>query len=419
MSEPTSKFNINFVRPVYLLGSDADVDQITKLLKPYYFLNPRTNKDLTVGRIEPHFIVVFADLSTPAAMQEVHKTFIATDGPLAHKIVYVLAPEALSREQLLFCQEIGARFVCAGETKNDDLRDHLRRICIEYHQTGSVDPIEEEIETAARAHDREGLHKLALRLRDMPETEDVLRLQINVHQHLTDLRRVEAALKRLLQINPQNLWAANALGKLYLRSGRGLEGLEILRKLSHFHELNSERLLMLGNAQAVVGDLEDAEASFNKGDQLVEGKDPRFKEGVAKVKLAQKDYDGALAVLSDKVFSQELISFLNMRAILSIRSDKFEEGVEYYDYAFKGAGGDNDVKAKLKFNIGLAYIRHGDLLKAQESFQESCDLGGQIFTRARAPLEKVSAAIRRTGRMKPSEAQKSGLLTETEWETLY
>ncbi len=422
MEEATSKFNINLLREVFVLGEHHHASLIKKLLKGYYFLALRDGKDLGASRPETYFIVYACDFSNPTSMQAVAKTFQSVESPLAHRILFIVQPNELSREQLLFAQEVGARYVAAGPGKTDDFKNYIKRICVEAHQVGSLEAYEDEIEVAYRASNWPDLAAILERLKALPESEDGLRLMAITAMRINDLRRAEGYLRRLLAVNSQNLWAANTLGKLFLRSGKANLGIEILTKLSQFHELNSERLLTLGNAHVQTGDTRAAEANFKMGDQLTGGADRRFREGLAKVKLADKDYQGALGLLGEQAMSEDVISFLNMRAIMSIRSDRFDEGVEYYNYAFKGAGTDKELQAKIMFNMGLAYVRTVDLDRAKECFKESCLLGGTKFQRAKKPLEIVVTAIKNKDKPKKSganEAKQTVDLDDIEWETLY
>lgn len=419
MEEATSKFNINLLREVFVCGEAHHVALIRKLLKGYYFLNLRDGKDLGSVRDDQHFVVFAADFTSTARMQEVAKAFGSIESPMAYGLLYLVQPNELSREQLLFAQEIGIRYVAAGPGKNDEFKEHIKRVCIESHQVGSLKAYEDEIEVAYRTHNMATLHKTLDRLKALPETEDGLRLLAINSMYLNDLRRAEGYLRKLLLLNNQNLWAANTLGKLFLRSGKAAQGIEVLSKLSQFHELNSERFLTLGNAYIQTGDTQLAEANYAKGDGLTAGSDRRFKEGLAKVKLADKDYQGALSLLGEQILSEDVLSFLNMRAIMSMRSDRLDEAMEYYGYALKGAGEDKDVQAKLKFNMGLAYIKNMDLEKAQACFRDSCLLGGPRFQRARGPLEIVANAIKNKGKIKHGQKTEQLVIEDVEWETLY
>lgn len=419
--EAISKYNINFVREVFFLGNDAEIASLKKLIKPFYFLHARDKDELENVGNAPFFVVVNADFTSPERMQATEQLFQGMR-PEAHLIAYVLAPVNLSREHLLFAQEIGARFVCSGSTKQDDLKEYLKRVCVEAHHTGALGPVQEELFQASIGRNKEAVEQVILKLKAIPETEETLRLQTQAYQILADFKRTDVTLKKILRLNPQNLWAANTLGRLYLKNGRALEGVEILRKMSLFHELSSERFLTLGDAQLSLGQTDAAEASFKQGAALAGDDDPRFQDGLAKVQLARNDFAGAISCLSGRPFSDDLIAFLNMRAIMSIKEGHLDEGLRYYQYAIDGTENApeeraNEVKAKLCFNMGLAYARSSDLVKAAECFRKSCEFGGDAFQKARGPLAAVTAIAKTRGHALIEEP-KVEPFEEAEWETL-
>jgi tetratricopeptide (TPR) repeat protein len=420
MEDAVSKYNINVHRDVFLIGEAHHAAVIKKLLKSYQFLTVRSVTELAAAHDEQHFVVAAVDFTNTRSIAFAARSFAQAGSPFTHRIVLAVSPDPISSEQRLFCNEIGARFVATGEGRYDTLKDYLKRICVEAHHVGSLAAFETDLANAAKAQDREAARRTLTKLRAIPgESEDLVRLQAVAYIQLNELRRAESLLKRLLAINPQNLWAANELGRLLLASGRGAEGIETLQKLSQFHELNSERMLELGNAYARAGLAREAEASFKSGDAMAPGADFRFKEGLAKVKLLDADYAGAVASLGAKELSREVLAFMNLRAIMAVRSRRVEEGIQYYKYAVDGCP-DKTLRAKLLFNMGLAYARLGDLESARSSLETSALLGGDRFSRARGPLEVVKNVIKSRDPSRPQHLPAAPIITDdADWETLF
>lgn len=421
--EATSKFNINVLRDVFVGGDEKFHNLIRKLIKSFSFLHARDIRELSQARFEMHFVLVGVDATTTRGLQACAQLFDMVESSLAQKIVYVAAPDALGQEQLLFFQEIGVRYVASGYNRNEDVKEHLKRICLETHQTGSLEAFAGDVERAHKASDLVGLRKVIGKMEDLAvKSEEALRLLAIACMHANVQKKAETYLRRMLQSNPQNLWAANMLGKSFLRAGRIAEGVEILQRLSSYHVLNGERLLALGDAYVDAGYTQEAEDQYQKGAGIAQSGDTRFQHGLAKVKLAQKDFQSALGLIASKVFSSDLISFLNLRAIIAIRADKFDESVDYYQCALSGCGDDRETQAKLLFNMGLAYVRGNDLTKAQKCFADSLALGGAKFPRAKAPLDIVKQLIKvraARGAGAPRDPKDLKELIEVEWETLY
>lgn len=424
MDEPISKFSINTVREFYLFGEGPHIALLQRLVKAFYFLAPRPGKDYSQNRPETHFVVAPIDFSNPPLVQTYVKLLSELTSPLAHKVAFVLNPDDLSDDQLLLMQEIGVRYVAMGAKRNEEFKDYVKRISLELHQIGTLDPYATELDIARRNGDMQATRRVAEKLKDLPvQSEEVLRMLAVAWIQANDFRRAEVTLRKLLALNAQNLWAANMLGRFYLKSGRVAEGVELLERLSKFHELNAERNLVLGDAYVSAGQTEKAEEHFAKGEALTDGADQRFRDGLAKAKLSAKDYVGAMALMSGRQLSAEVISYLNMRAILCIRGEKYTEGIEYYKFAFDGTGADDSVKAKLQFNMGIAYVRTQDWAKAEECFKVSAELGGKQFPRAQAVLRQVRTHIKAQAAAPKGVAKAAEKivdeLADADWETLY
>lgn len=415
-----ARFTINTTREVFLYGDAHYMSMLESQTKNFYFLHPRPASAYTSFREDMHFVVAAVDFNNSLRLQDTARLFTGLTSPMVHKLMYAVSPEQVTQEHLLFAWELGCRHVFSGRNRNDDYKEYMKRICVESSETGSLTQLEEEIARARLSGSREALQKLADRIKAYPrESEDLNRLLAIVYAELKEFKKSESALKKILQVNPHNLWAANTLAKQYLRSGRAATGIEMLKKLGQFHELNSERLLTLGRALVVSGDNSGAKKEFEKGGALTGGKDQRFGEGLAMVKVAEGDFSGATAQLASGELSPDMISFLNLKAILASRQGRFAESIRYYEFALSGAGQSQETKAKLKFNMALAFVKTGELEKASALFRESLELGGKQFQRARRPLELVSTLMKKKEKL--TEESRRDILGEDgeEWETLF
>ena len=421
MEAIANKYSINTNRDLFIFGDEHYFSLLSAQTKGYYFLNIRAGQDYSGFRKEMHFVVAVVDFTNTARVQKIARKFAEFTSPVVHKLLYAAAPNVLSQEHLLFAREIGCRFVFSGATKNDDFKEYLKRTCLESSQTGSLAELEEEWVKAKSAGNKVLMLKVIDKIKNLPrESEESVRLLATAFIDLHDFKKAETYLRKLLTINPQNLWAANTLAKQYLRSGRAALGIEIMQKLSQFHDINSDRQLTLGRALLIAGDDKAAQAQFEKGAAATGGQDARFGDGLAMVKVVQGDVKGASSFLDSKNLSNEVMSFLNLKAIMASKQNRFADSLRYYDFALAGTGDNSEVQAKLKFNMGLSYVRMNELVKAQSFFQESLKLGGKKFQRAKSPLEIVSNIIAKKSTLTDTTRREIlGGGDEEEWESVF
>lgn len=413
-----AKYNVTVNREIFIFGSAEEQEKVKRILAPLTFLMIREISLLEQKRPDMHFLIGFADFSDPRKLQYIARSFAAVKAQTAHKVIYANSPDRLSKEHLLFGAELGARFTAQGATKDEDLRKYIKKICVDVQEATSIAYYEQEMEKHYLAGDEAKLQVIAERLSEMPkDNEEVLRAQCLLSQYQGKFEKVEFYLKRLLQTNPQSLWAANGLGRLYLRSGRIAEGIELLEKLSQFHELNSERFLELGNAYINIGDAEHARNALEKGAELIQDPpgDERFKESKAKAEIIDRDAIKALSYLP-KPYSADMVAFLNMRAIIMMREGKKKEAMELYRMAWEGMPSDRIMRAKLRFNMGIGYVKVEQIDQALACFDESVRLGGADFGRAQRPLLIAKNVALAKKKNQPPAKEDERWTDELEWE---
>lgn len=423
-----SMYTVNRTYEVFLFGSTQFIAATKKSVGTLNFVAFPDKSTLQHPRDISFFAIAAVDFSRSETLQQAAADFAKIESPLVYKLVLVVSTQAMTQEQLLFCVEIGARFTFSGPVKEEDLRGYIKKVVLDSRQTGSQAFFAGEMAKFERNRDQSGLAILSERMgKELPETDESIRLFVNINVLLVRPKKVEAYLKRALALNPQSLWAANELGKLYLRTGRAAEGIELLEKLSQFNSLNGERFLELGNAYLNSGQSKKAETAFNQGDKIAPGRDDRFRDGMLKVAILDSDKKKMKEFMGTNTeYSKETVSFLNTRAIMAMRAGKHQEGLALYGTAISGSKSDSTITAKLRFNEGLGFMKAGKVDQAIASFEQSVKLGGTKFQKAGRNLKVAQSIARQQEKAisQPKTAEKtegsdSGQqMQEFEWETL-
>lgn len=373
---------------VVAVGADAQTEIIRRTLQALNFVQLKTAK--TVRDVDPaaHFLVIVADFGNANAVQSFSKFLMELGGFTGAKLLFAINPVQLTNEELLLGVELDVKQTFFGARRDEELKTFIKQRAIENSDTGSMSHVEGEVLKAIKRRDQTAIGLWYERLSAMPKTsEDANRLLALVCEEKRDFKRMVFHLKQTLSANPQNLWAANKLGQYYLRNRQIAEGIEILKRMSRFHELNAERMLVLGDAYLNVGKAAEAERALNKGNELTGGKDDRFKEGLAKVDVLKGDASKALERLGRKHLGNTVLSFLNTRAVMAVRNGNLSEGIQLYQQAISGCDPEQVlILAKILFNQGLAYVRNEQPEKAEGVFERSIELGGAAFDRAAKPL---------------------------------
>ncbi len=404
---------------VIAVGPDSHTETLRRTLVPLNFVQMKVARSEREVDANAQFLVVAVDFANMPVVQTLAKFVSSISGSFSGvTAVYAVNPVALTEQDLLFGVELGIKRTFFGPRRDEELRNFIKQQAVEITEHGSMAFIESEVLKSLKKGE-EALklqaEKLALMDRD---SEDVNRLSAMVFEARGDFKRMEFHLRQTLKSNPQNLWAANKLGQFYLRNRRVAEGIEILKKLSRFHELNSERLLVLGDAYLNCGKSSEASQALSRGDQLTGGKDERFKEGLAKVDLLHGDMASALKKVGKKHLSAPVLAFLNTRAVMAARAGMQDAGIKLYHEAVAGCDpADRIVMAKLYFNMGLALVRSSKIEDGIDAFVKSLDFGGTAFNRAEKPLGIAKLLVaRRAGGSERELASSQLTMDELEFE---
>lgn len=384
-----STFNLNRRRDLFVISDQYEIiTTMQKIASPFPSITVKDQKALEQGVGDLHFVVGAIDFQDGNSVREVARVFKNHTESSAQKISYIYNPDAPNEEQLFFCAEIGASLSIYGKDCKSDLRGYIKRVAIQAEQVGSITYYEDEVAKLLKRDDRAGLRALDERLSELDhDLEQTLRLRVQINQRLCNRVKVEYCLKRMLKVNPASIWAAYQLGVHYLRINRPAKGIDLLEKLSRFNELNVERILDLGEAYLNVGEIDRAEQTMEKGRSLTNGQDQRFNEGIAKAKIMRGDLEGALKATGQDYLSGGIVSYLNMRAVMAIKTKKIDDGLDLYQLALRKCVDDRLILSKLNYNMGLGLVKASRVVEAAEKFEKSVALGGDTFNRARGPLE--------------------------------
>ena len=183
-----------------------------------------------------------------------------------------------------------------------------------------------------------------------------------------------------------NIMALTGLGKCYFLQGKHEEAIRELGKANTLSARNIERLCIIGESQLNLKAPHKAKRAYGKILSL-DGSNEDATQGLEVSTNMESFMEENEEAISPE---QSIASILNMAAIAKVRTRKFSEGVEQYEAALKFVKDKSD-RARLTFNLGLAYVRAEDKEKAVEWFEKSAEFSkGTDFDKAGDYIERLS-----------------------------
>jgi CheY-like chemotaxis protein len=192
----------------------------------------------------------------------------------------------------------------------------------------------------------------------------------------------------------ESLFALNILGKSLMILRQFEQALKCFQKAQGVSPMNLERLVMIAETQAEIGDAVSAGATINKSKDI----DPDSKtvqDGEVKVALATGSSDAAKDILGKMESMSNIIGYLNNKAIAHAKCGFGKEGIEIYEKTIQSIPPDKrDILAIVNYNMALAKIRNGDLAGAMPDLDAVIAIPeSRVHKKAANLKERLSPAL--------------------------
>ena len=198
--------------------------------------------------------------------------------------------------------------------------------------------------------------------------------------HLGVEDKAEMVFLKAVEQKPNSAYLNNELGKIHLKRGELDDACKYLEKALQFSPDNIDRLCNLGNIELQKMHLDKAATYFNKASSI-DSEDKSVKGGkvlTANISEWLKEQDSIPASFA---------SMLNSIGIGMARNGSFNKCIEHYQSALKHVY-TPDLKAKVSFNLGLAYLRWRKAGKANNWFKAALN-HDPTFEKANHWMEKL------------------------------
>lgn len=228
------------------------------------------------------------------------------------------------------------------------------------------------------------------------------------HDHVDEALRTLEPFMHEGQKNPRIL---NIHGRALLKKGMFEEATISLQQADLINPLNIKRLISLGEAYLQLDNANRARASFNRALEL----DPDNKgaqKGMGTSLLLLGDINEALVFIRQISDPAEMASVFNAAAVIAIRGNRHQEGMQLYRTATKTLPHhDRLVLAKLAFNMGLANYRIDELVWACYYFEIAHRME-KTYTKARQAFAVLKQKVVAEDRKKVGDDLIAALLAE-------
>ncbi|MCX6124583.1 MAG: hypothetical protein NTV34_07510, partial [Proteobacteria bacterium] len=192
----------------------------------------------------------------------------------------------------------------------------------------------------------------------------------------------------------ESIFALNILGKSLMVLRQFEAALKCFQKAQSMSPLNLERLVMIAESQAEVGESEVAKDTIAKAKDI-DPESPIVQEGEVRVAVSSGDSDSAKKMLGQIEGVGNVISYLNNKAVAHAKCGLNDEGIDIYKKTLNAVPDDRvDTRAVVIYNMALAKIRRNDLADALVDLEEIIKHSETKVTKKAQSLKKrLEAAV--------------------------
>lgn len=186
----------------------------------------------------------------------------------------------------------------------------------------------------------------------------------------------------------------NLLGRIMMKTGEFQGALKCFEKAQELSPMNIGRLCEIAEVQSEIGDgeaakesIEEAKAQDDESDAIVESE--------AKVEMTLGNSEAAKQIMAKMDSLSEVISYMNNKAVALAKTGKIEDSISLYNKTFDSVPDDKpDIKAIVKYNLGLAMIRQKLLPEALKAVSDAIAIGeSRVLAKASSLKGRIQSSL--------------------------
>lgn len=312
------------------------------------------------------------------------------------QLPFLIYSKRMSAEDLVLTRELGLPNVLSLPLDRERAKAEIKALI---DAENAISPEEARLRKM-EAYLQEGKPNEALQLFDAklrkkgPSYVRALTLVGQTWLAVGQFQKAEKELKCALEEDPSAYDAANLLASLYSKTGRHDQAIAQLARMREASPKNITTLLNLGNAYVDADRHDEAKQTFETVSTL-DPDNPTLKDERGKLAFKEGDLPLAAKLLAETQNGDALARHFNNLAIALTHAGKFDQAIGTYESAIKLLGNRAKLHA-LRYNLGLALVKKGDLPRGFEELAKSYK-GDPSFEKAYAALVRVSKQMSEQG----------------------
>ncbi|MFK7873414.1 MAG: tetratricopeptide repeat protein [Oligoflexales bacterium] len=279
----------------------------------------------------------------------------------------------------------------------ETLHEHLDAITNQKQKEGNIEiqaKIRESSLLQQMGQHREAISRLQSLHSSIPPHPAVLSSLVNAQIQVNLWDDAEQTARSLQSNFPEDPRGNYLLGRCLIHNGKGADGLESLKKADLLNPWNSKRLHDLGQALLKQGEFNEAHGAYKRA-LSIDSTNKVLINGEKEARHMAEEFNKTLGVLKRIPTGREKASVFNHAAIICISNCEYGRAYNLYQASLYCLAEEPIPKSKVLCNLGIGYIKGGELDKACKAFEESVSLD-PTFATAKHNLNVVKKLLQQS-----------------------
>jgi tetratricopeptide (TPR) repeat protein len=314
----------------------------------------------------------------------------------AGKVPVIISSSLIQSSDQALLKEMGVAGVLAKPSNRADFVQSILWVVQQEAMPTDQATMERKLRSAIKERNFEEIAEIKKRYMEDPNIpygyKEMIEAEVAFSQGKFEKARDSAI--NALRYNGDSLLVLNLLGKTLMSLQQFDAALKFFEKAQNLSPQNLERLCQIAEVHSELGNDEEADSALEKAEKMDSGSQS-IVETKAKDAMKKGDTDRAKALFSQLDSLENVVSYLNNQAVALARCDKFDQSFDHYSKAIASIPDEKEgLRAIVLYNLGLAYIRSGEMDKARDTLRDAgCHEGSRVYQKARILSKKVSKAI--------------------------
>lgn len=331
-----------------------------------------------------------------------HQLIQRIRGQFKSTVPIILISSLVEDGDIPIIEEMGVDSCLKKPFEQPDLLQFISKVVTQIKKPTDQKPMEIKIRRYLKEKKLNDAKKLYVHYVSHPEIDDSDKISMECEYHYGNNSYNDCINSGLKYLNSgkKSIQVFNTLGKAFMKKKNYEKAQKCFESANSISSDNIDRLLNLSEVHMKLDNSEKAGQCIDQA-KCLDSESLDVMEADYKNKIANHDIDGAKKAVVDLPISDELIAYLNNRAIALVKNGRFQDGLNSYETALKSLP-IKYIKYKnpIIYNVSLCNAKFGNIETALDDLKEIKNPAPNLAKKVESLITKLKNCIKNNSELK-------------------